>query len=91
MRAPGIGLHSLGPLSAGSLSEPGGTLDEAATRHEATPSQIALAWLLRRSPAMLLIPGTSKVSHLEENLAAVGIELSAKEFAQLDGGAPPAS
>jgi aryl-alcohol dehydrogenase-like predicted oxidoreductase len=59
-------------------------LDEVAKKHEATPSQIALAWVLKRSPVMLPIPGTSKVKHLEENVAAAGIELSDEDFAQLD-------
>ena len=53
-------------------------------RHEATPNQIALAWLLARSDAMLPIPGTSKVKHLEENVAAAGIELSAEDMRELD-------
>ncbi|MGH8255886.1 MAG: aldo/keto reductase, partial [Steroidobacteraceae bacterium] len=52
--------------------------------HRAAPGQIALAWLLRRSPVMLPIPGTSKVAHLEENVAAAGIELTEEEFALLN-------
>jgi aryl-alcohol dehydrogenase-like predicted oxidoreductase len=55
-----------------------------AKRHGAVPSQIALAWVLKRSPVMLPIPGTSKVAHLEENVAAVDIALSDEEFAALD-------
>jgi aryl-alcohol dehydrogenase-like predicted oxidoreductase len=61
-------------------------LDRIANAHGATPSQVALAWLLRRSPVMLPIPGTSKVSHLEQNVTAAGIELSDAEFAELDAG-----
>jgi aryl-alcohol dehydrogenase-like predicted oxidoreductase len=52
--------------------------------HDATPSQIALAWMLKRSPVILPIPGTSKVAHLEENVASVNIELSDEEFDALD-------
>jgi aryl-alcohol dehydrogenase-like predicted oxidoreductase len=55
-----------------------------AQAHAATPSQIALAWVLRRSPVMLPIPGTGKVKHLEENTAAAAIVLSDEEFASLD-------
>ena len=58
--------------------------DAIAKRHRATPGQIALAWVLRRSPVMLPIPGTSKVAHLEENLAAARIELSADEARALE-------
>jgi pyridoxine 4-dehydrogenase len=78
-----IGFIPWFPLSAGSLTRSGSPLDSIATRHRASPGQIALAWLLRRSPVMLPIPGTSKVSHLEENMAAAGIELSEEEFASL--------
>jgi pyridoxine 4-dehydrogenase len=76
------------PLGAGPLTEPGGPLDRIAQAHRATQGQIALAWLLRRSPAMLVIPGTSKVSHLEENVGAASITLSADELAILDRAAP---
>ncbi|MFH7428776.1 aldo/keto reductase, partial [Pseudomonas syringae pv. tagetis] len=55
-----------------------------AKKHNAAPSQIALAWVLKRSPVMLPIPGTSKVKHLEENVAAVDITLSNEEFSALD-------
>lgn len=64
------------PLATGELSEPGGPLATIAKEHGASPSQLALAWLLRRSPAMLPIPGTSSVEHLEDNLAAAAVELS---------------
>jgi pyridoxine 4-dehydrogenase len=67
------------PLAVGRLAEPGGALDEIAHRHDARPAQIALAWLLARSPVMLPIPGTSQVEHFEENLAAADIELSPDE------------
>ncbi|MEH2480034.1 pyridoxine 4-dehydrogenase [Nitrobacteraceae bacterium AZCC 2146] len=72
------------PLAAGSLAKPGGALDVIAKGHRATPGQIALAWILKRSPVMLPIPGTSKVAHLAENVAAAGIRLSDEEFATLD-------
>jgi pyridoxine 4-dehydrogenase len=58
-------------------------LDKVAQRHGAAPGQIALAWVLKRSPVMLPIPGTSKVKHLEENVAAAGIKLSDEDFAAL--------
>jgi pyridoxine 4-dehydrogenase len=72
------------PLGAGDLAKPGSTLDGIATRHGATPGQIALAWVLKRSPVMLPIPGTGKLGHLEENVCAATIELSEDEFALLD-------
>jgi aryl-alcohol dehydrogenase-like predicted oxidoreductase len=68
------------PLAAGPLAAPDGPLQRIAADHHATPSQLALAWLLKRSPVMLPIPGTSKVKHLEENVAAADIELSDEEF-----------
>lgn len=80
----GIGFIPWYPLAAGDLAKPGSLLDTIAKRHRAAPSQIALAWVLRRSPVMLPIPGTSKVSHLEENVAAVDIALADDEFAALD-------
>ncbi len=64
------------PLATGKLAEPGSPLEELTGQHEVSASQLALAWLLRRSPVMLPIPGTGKVAHLEENVAAVNIELS---------------
>ncbi len=72
------------PLATGDLAKPGSELDAIATAHDAAPSQIALAWLLRRSEVMLPIPGTSSVAHLEENMAAARIELSDDEFRQID-------
>lgn len=82
--ANGIGFMPWFPLAAGELAKPGGIVDSIARTHGATPGQIALAWLLRRSPVMLPIPGTSRVSHLEENVAAAAITLSNEEFDQLD-------
>lgn len=81
----GIGFMPWFPLAAGALAKPGAMLDDIAQRHGATPGQIALAWLLGHSPVMLPIPGTSKVAHLDENVAAVNIELSVDERAALDG------
>jgi pyridoxine 4-dehydrogenase len=80
----GLGFIPWFPLSAGSLAGPGGPLDEIAGRHDATVAQVALAWLLARSEVMLPIPGTSSVEHLEENVAAAGIEPSDKDMAQLN-------
>ena len=79
-----IGFIPWFPLAAGSLAKPGSILDSIAKAHNAAPSQIALAWVLKRSPIMLPIPGTSKVAHLEENVVAVDIQLSDEEFAALD-------
>jgi pyridoxine 4-dehydrogenase len=81
--------HNIGfipwyPLAAGSLTKPGGLMDDIAKQHNATLSQIALAWTLKRSPVMLPIPGTSKVAHLEQNVAAANISLSDEEFRALD-------
>ncbi len=81
--------HNIGfipwyPLAAGDLAKPGSLLDTIAKRHNAAPSQIALDWVLKRSPVMLPIPGTSKVRHLEENVAAVNFNLSDDEFKALD-------
>ena len=80
----GIGFIPWFPLAAGDLARPGSALADIGRRHGATPGQVALAWLLRRSPVMLPIPGTSKLAHLEGNVAAVNIELSDAEFAALD-------
>jgi pyridoxine 4-dehydrogenase len=81
--AQGIGFIPWFPLAAGPLAAPDGPLQRIAADHDATPSQLALAWLLKRSPVMLPIPGTSKVAHLEENVAAAAIELSDDEFETL--------
>jgi pyridoxine 4-dehydrogenase len=80
----GIGFIPWFPLAAGDLAKSGSILSDIARRHDAVPSQIALAWVLKRSPVMLPIPGTSKVAHLEENVAAVKVTLSDEEFVALD-------
>ena len=82
--ANGIGFIPWFPLATGKLAKPGGPLAALAAKRGATPSQLALAWLLDRSPAMLPIPGTSSVSHLEDNVAAAGIALSEDEYAALE-------
>jgi pyridoxine 4-dehydrogenase len=78
-----IGFIPWFPLATGELSQEDGPLAAAAKEHDATPSQLALAWLLKRSPVMLPIPGTSSVAHLESNTAAAGIELTDDEFEAL--------
>jgi pyridoxine 4-dehydrogenase len=80
----GIGFIPWFPLATGDLARPGSRLDQIAQAHHAAPSQIALAWLLKRSPSMLPIPGTSSLAHLEENMAAARIELSDDEFNEID-------
>ena len=84
----GIAFIPWHPLAAGELAKPGGLLDRIAKHHEATQAQIALAWLLKRSPAMLVIPGTARVAHLEQNVAAAGIDLSESEFSVLANTVP---
>ncbi len=81
--AEGIGFIPWFPVAAGELARPGGLLDEIASAHEATHAQLALAWLLRRSPVMLPIPGTGSVAHLEENCAAALVELTDDEYEAL--------
>jgi aryl-alcohol dehydrogenase-like predicted oxidoreductase len=76
----GIGFIPWFPLQTGKLAESGGPLAKIAKKHDATPSQIAIAWLLKRSPVMLPIPGTSKVAHLEENMGGAAIRLTDEEF-----------
>jgi pyridoxine 4-dehydrogenase len=80
----GVGFIPWYPLATGRLARPGGPLEEVAERHEATPSQVALDWLLGHSPVMLPIPGTSSVAHLEENVAAATLELTEEEMAMLE-------
>ena len=80
----GLGFIPWNPIAVGGLARPGGPLDAMSDRHGATPGQLALAWLLRRSPVMLPIPGTSSVAHLEENVAAASVELTEEEFAELE-------
>lgn len=79
-----IGFIPWYPLAAGNLAKSGSVLDTIAKKHHAAPSQVALAWVLKRSKVILPIPGTGKVSHLEENVAAADIELSDEDFATLD-------
>jgi pyridoxine 4-dehydrogenase len=71
------------PVAAGDLAKPGGVLDAIAQEHHASHAQLALAWLLKRSPVMLPIPGTGSVAHLEENCDAANVELSDDEFEAL--------
>jgi pyridoxine 4-dehydrogenase len=80
----GIGFIPWFPLASGALAKDGGPVDEAAKAHDATPGQIALAWLLQRSPVMLPIPGTSSVAHLEDNVGAADITLTDEEMERLD-------
>ncbi|OLB33626.1 MAG: oxidoreductase [Ktedonobacter sp. 13_2_20CM_53_11] len=80
----GIGFIPWNPLAAGELARSGGPLDQIAKRHNAKPSQIALAWLLKRSSTMLPIPGTSSVKHLEENVMGATIRLTQEEFEAID-------
>lgn len=80
----GIGFIPWFPLAAGKLAKPGSLLDATAKRYDCTQSQLALSWVLKRSPVMLPIPGTSKVAHLEQNMAAADIDLSDDDFAALD-------
>jgi pyridoxine 4-dehydrogenase len=85
----GIGFIPWFPVAAGDLARPGGLLDEIAEKHHATHAQLALAWLLRRSPVMLPIPGTGSVEHLEENCAAAGVELTEQEYEALTAAGRP--
>jgi len=75
-----IGFIPWFPVAGGDLVKPGGVLDQSAQKHDATVAQLALAWLLKRSPVMLPIPGTSSVAHLEENVAASSLTLTDEEF-----------
>jgi aryl-alcohol dehydrogenase-like predicted oxidoreductase len=83
----GIGFIPWFPLATGKLAQPGGPLDRLAKQHGRPASQLALAWLLRRSPVMLPIPGTSSVAHLEENCAAAEIVLTGEQFEELSSAA----
>lgn len=76
----GIAFLPWAPVASGDLTKPGGPVDKAAAHHHATQGQIALAWLLQRSPMVLPIPGTGQISHLEENIAAAAIKLDADEL-----------
>ena len=79
----GMGFIPWLPIGGGEMSRPGSALDRAAAGHGATVSQLALAWLLQRSPVMLPIPGTSSVAHLEENMGAAAVSLSKAEWAEI--------
>ena len=79
----GLGFFPWFPLAAGGLAQPGGVVSEIAEAHDATPGQVALAWLLAHSPVMLPIPGTGSLAHLEENLAAADLRLSGEEHERL--------
>jgi len=78
-----IGFIPWFPLASGKLSRTGGPIDQVAGQLDATVSQVCLAWLLRRSPVMLPIPGTSSLDHLQENCAAADIRLSDAQFQEL--------
>jgi pyridoxine 4-dehydrogenase len=82
-----IGFIPWFPMAGGDLAKPGGVLDRAAKKHSATVSQVALAWLLHRSPVQLPIPGTSSVKHLEENTAAANLKLSQAEWKEIEAAA----
>ncbi|XSC42592.1 aldo/keto reductase [Bradyrhizobium sp. RDT10] len=82
-----IGFTPWYPLAAGKLTQPGATVDRIAKAHEATASQVALAWLLQHSPVILPIPGTIKIAHLEENVAAAALPLTPEEVAELNAAA----
>ena len=85
--ANGIGFIPWSPLAAGKLTEPGGSVDRIAKAHRATVGQVALAWLLQHSPVILPIPGTIRVAHLDENMAAATLSLTREEIAELDDAA----
>ena len=79
----GIGFIPWFPIANGRLAASGGPVDVVAKATGATPAQVSLAWLLAISPVVLPIPGTSKVAHLEENVGAAGVRLSAEQVAEL--------
>jgi aryl-alcohol dehydrogenase-like predicted oxidoreductase len=80
----GIAFFPWAPIESGHLAQPGGPVDRIASRHDATPAQVALAWLLAHSSVILPIPGTSSVEHLEQNLGAASLRLSQDELAGLE-------
>ena len=86
-QSEGIGFIPWAPVSAGELARPGGPVDTIARRLDATPAQVALAWVLQASPVMLPIPGTGSVDHLAENLGAATLVLPADAVAELDAAA----
>jgi aryl-alcohol dehydrogenase-like predicted oxidoreductase len=71
-------------VGAGKLAQPGGPLDQVARRHGASVAQLSIAWLLHHSPVMLPIPGTSRVAHVEENIASAGLHLDDAEWSALE-------
>jgi pyridoxine 4-dehydrogenase len=83
----GIGFIPWYPVAAGKLAAPGGKLDQVAKARGALVSQLSLAWLLRRSRVMLPIPGTSSIKHVEENVGAAGVELTDREWAEIEAAA----
>ncbi len=83
----GIAFFPWFPLAAGDLAKPGAAVEQIASRHGASPGQVALAWLLKRSPVILPIPGTSSVEHLEQDLAAASLQLSDDELVELESAA----
>jgi pyridoxine 4-dehydrogenase len=85
-----IGFIPWFPMATGDLARPGSPLEEISRQHGATPAQLALAWLLHRSPVILPIPGTSSVAHLEENVAAALVRLSEEQFHALSQSAAAA-
>ena len=87
----GIGFFPWFPLGAGNLTKPHGVIVEIADNHDATPAQVALAWLLARSPVMLPIPGTGSIEHLEENMAAADLVLYDHELERLEESVTPRS
>src|SRR4051794_29076170 len=80
----GMAFFPWAPIARGELADPGGPVARIASRHGASPGQVALAWLLARSAAIVPIPGTSSVEHLEENLGAADLQLTADELAELE-------
>ena len=82
----GIGFLPWFPLALGRLADAGGPVARVAARRGATPAQVALAWLLHRSPVVLPIPGTGSVAHLRENVAAAGLALDDADVAELEAG-----
>ena len=86
-RREGIGFIPWAPVAAGALARPGGPVDRIAQAHKASPSQVALAWLLAQSETLVPIPGTANLDHLEENVNAVDVHLSQEELDELTGAA----
>jgi len=85
----GIGFIPWSPLTTGELAQPGEVIDVIAKHHQAQPGQVAIAWLLQRSPTVLPIPGTSTVKHLENNALGATLKLSQEEFERIDHASRP--